>query len=256
MSAPAWVPAVATASVAGRSLPGGMLYVGKLSSGDASSRRNVEVIDPTLPIDWRRPDFAGQDMDYWPAYHSISPRSRAAYLLWLEGGRWAPDACIGYVFLYFYGLERRALVDAQQNPAARADLPRILGEVVRLLTVYGGNSSFRQYATAFQQVLRALITGGEGPPPDPAEHDHGLLHSPCASASDASPPRGVPYLWIGRGRGPCSTPRSTPEHPRRGAPTSSARCSPPATGPATPMASGSARLKAGWNSPITPPAAG
>ncbi|MFD7654754.1 TerB N-terminal domain-containing protein [Actinosynnema sp. NPDC059797] len=165
------MPADTTTSVAGRSLPGGMIYFGKLPRGGDAPGRNVEVIDPTLPIDWRRPDFAGRDMDYWPAYHSITPRSRAAYLLWLEGGRWAPDAYIGYVFLYFYGLERRALVDAQQDPAARADLPRILGEVVRLLTVYGGNSSFRQYATEFQQVLRVLITRGEGPAPDPAEHD-------------------------------------------------------------------------------------
>lgn len=157
--------------MAGRSLPGGMIYVGKLPHGEAALRRNVEVIDPRLPIDWRNPDFAGQDMDYWPSYQSITPRSRAAYLLWLESGRWAPDAYIGYVFLYFYGLERRALVDAHQDPAARADLPRILGEVVRLLAIYGGNSSFRQYATEFQQVLCALITRGEGAAPDPAEHD-------------------------------------------------------------------------------------
>ncbi|MFD9705261.1 TerB N-terminal domain-containing protein [Lentzea sp. NPDC059081] len=160
-----------TTTVAGRSLPGGMIYLGKLPRGEAAARRSVEVVDPTLPIDWRRPDFTGQDMDYWPAYHSITPRSRAAYLLWLEGGRWAPDAYIGYVFLYFYGLERRALVDAQQDPAAQADLPRILGEVVRLLSVYGDNSSFRQYATEFQQVLCALITRGVGPAPYPSEHD-------------------------------------------------------------------------------------
>ncbi|WP_051773247.1 tellurite resistance TerB family protein [Saccharothrix sp. NRRL B-16314] len=171
MSAPAWVPVGTTTSVAGRSLPGGMIYFGKLSRGEAVPGRNVEIIDPTLPIDWRKPDFTGQDMDYWPAYHSITPRSRAAYLLWLESGRWAPDTYIGFVFLYFYGLERRALVDAQRDPAARADLPRILGEVVRLLTVYGDNSSFRQYATEFQQVLRALVTRGEGPAPDPVEHD-------------------------------------------------------------------------------------
>ncbi|SDG20452.1 Uncharacterized conserved protein, tellurite resistance protein B (TerB) family [Lentzea fradiae] len=157
--------------MAGRSLPGGMIYLGKLSRGEAVFRHNVEVVDPTLPIDWRKPDLAGQDMDYWPAYHSMTPRSRAAYLLWLESGRWAPDAYIGYVFLYFYGLERRALVDARQDPDARADLPRILGEVVRLLSVYGGNSSFRGYATEFQQVLCALITKGEGAAPDPAEHD-------------------------------------------------------------------------------------
>ncbi|MEU7524420.1 TerB N-terminal domain-containing protein [Saccharothrix sp. NPDC042600] len=171
MTGPVWVPAGATTTVAGRSLPGGMIYVGKLSRSDVASGRNVEVVDPTLPIDWRRPDFTGQDMDYWPAYHSITPRSRAAYLLWLEGGRWAPDAYIGYVFLYFYGLERRALVDAREDPAARADLPRILGEVVRLLAVYGGNSSFRRYATEFQDVLRALVARVDAPPPDPAEHD-------------------------------------------------------------------------------------
>nr|WP_269454285.1 TerB N-terminal domain-containing protein [Saccharothrix espanaensis] len=170
MSGHSWVPVGATTSLAGRTLPG-MVYFGRLTRSDVVSGGNVEVIDPTLPIDWRKPDFAGQEMDYWPAYHSITPRSRAAYLLWLEGGRWAADAYIGYVFLYFYGLERRALVDAQQDPAARADLPRILSEVVRLLTVYGGNSSFRQYATEFQQALRALISKGVGPAPDPAEHD-------------------------------------------------------------------------------------
>jgi hypothetical protein len=54
-------------------------------------------------------------MGYWPLYSGIDPASRAAYLHWLTGGRKAPEAYIGYVFLFFYGIERRVLVDAQAS---------------------------------------------------------------------------------------------------------------------------------------------
>jgi tellurite resistance protein len=153
-----------------------MIYFGKVPRDHLHAHLSGEVVDPTLPVDWARPDVAGQFMDYWPAYHAITPQGRAAYLMWLASGRCEPNACIGYVFLFFYGLERRALIDAHRDPAARAELPQILAEVVRLLQIYGGNRSFRQYATDFEQVLRFLLAQGSpqpsGPAPDPAGHDH------------------------------------------------------------------------------------
>jgi uncharacterized tellurite resistance protein B-like protein len=110
-------------------------------------------------------------MGYWPSYSDIPPRCRAAYLHWLLDGRRAPGAYIGYVFLYFYGLERRLLVDAQRSPAARSERPALIAEVQRLLRIYGANSSFSGYA---ESLLRFLSLGDGGrrylsAPPDQQE---------------------------------------------------------------------------------------
>jgi tellurite resistance protein len=139
-------------SVADVPIPGGLLYLGR---GLAAPSRAIEpaLVDPGLKVNHRRPDFAGATMDYWPSYDRITPEARAAYLAWLAGGRSAPDAYIGYVFLFFYGLERRALVDIPANPALSRELPPIRAEVQRLLTIYGGNGSFRGYAIGFLGAL-------------------------------------------------------------------------------------------------------
>lgn len=88
-------------------------------------------------------------MPYWPGYSDISPRSQAAYLDWLASGRSDTRYGVGYVFLYFYGLERRILVD-QSNEDADA----ILAEVERLLGLYPDNRSVQRYLTEFLDVTR------------------------------------------------------------------------------------------------------
>ena len=86
-------------------------------------------------------------MGYWPSYSEISPSARRAYLNWLAGGRQDPEADVGYVFIFFYGLERRAILDGSKDDAARADWPVIATELRRLLDIYGVKSnSFRNYA--------------------------------------------------------------------------------------------------------------
>ena len=150
-----------------------MLYVGPVPRQVWNTSRMPESIDPSLKIDYRYPDRAGRGMSYWPAYHSISPACRSGYLSRLAGGRKAPDAYIGYVFLYFYGLERRVLVGARTDPAVRSDLRRIFAEVLRLQRIYGENRSFSSYASGFQQCLQILLMaeddrGSSVTPPDPA----------------------------------------------------------------------------------------
>jgi len=54
---------------------------------------------------------------------------------------------MGYVFLFFYGLERRLFVDGQKGSVPAAERAEIVQEVNRLLMVYGGNRSFRGYAS-------------------------------------------------------------------------------------------------------------
>lgn len=161
-----WVPAGHVVPVAGQTIPGGMLYVGsRAPSGD---RQSVEpaLIDPALPVAWKRPDHSGASMGYWPSYDALSPGARAAYLSWLGSGRSQPGAYIGFVFLFFYGLERRFLIDLQAS-AEHPDTQLIAAEVRRLLSIYGNNGSFRSYASDFLELI-GTISARTAPlaPPD------------------------------------------------------------------------------------------
>lgn len=169
-----WVPPGESVEVAGVSLPGGMLYVGArlkaLNGGTApcliSGQHTVARVG----------NFRVRQMGYWPSYAEASPEERRAYLNWLSEGRSNPDCDIGYVFLFFYGLERRVIVDSRDNPAARNDWPAIIVELRRLLAIYGQKSgSFNRYAG---ELLSWIELDGKSsqlykqPVPDfPSTHD-------------------------------------------------------------------------------------
>jgi len=134
----------------GYELKDGMFYIGSgLGSVSSSHWPEPALIDPAQPIDLRNRDDEGRTMSYWPSYSAISPQARSAYLHWLSTGRQAPRAYIGYVFLYFYGLERRALHDAIDDPGARTDIADIVRETERLLGIYSSSRSFSRYASSF-----------------------------------------------------------------------------------------------------------
>jgi len=151
-----WIPAGQTLSVVNYQIRGGMIYVGK-NLATKSGYIDPAHINPDLPIDSNNPDRLGSTMSYWPSYSSISPRCRAAYLEWLAAGRRTPGANIGYVFLFFYGLERRLLLDAQSSQKARAEAAVIIKEVEQLLEVYGENSSFSNYANGLLTYARLMF---------------------------------------------------------------------------------------------------
>lgn len=164
-----WFGPNQAAFVYGRTLPGGMFYIGR---GLRAPQGIVEpaLIDPTLRVNFSRPDLTGRSMGYWPAYGDISPAARAAYLDWLADGRRAPDTYIGYVFLFLYGLERRVLADIAADPSLSWELPLIGDEVRRLLGLYGDNGSFRGYAGQFAEVIDLVLaahTSPERPTPPP-----------------------------------------------------------------------------------------
>nr|WP_162241498.1 TerB N-terminal domain-containing protein [Methylobacterium sp. Leaf86] len=95
-----WVPAGAKATVAGFSLPG-LVYVGRvLPRMDGYGRNDNCLIDPGMTVAKSNGDTSGQHMDYWPAYESMRPSSRRAFLEWLSGSRSDPSAHIGYVFVH------------------------------------------------------------------------------------------------------------------------------------------------------------
>jgi len=110
----------------------------------------TSCIELRLPVG-RPTDEPPGALGYWPRYGSMSPDQRANYLGWLAGGRTAVLQDIGYVFVYFYGLERRILVEGQ-------DLYPALCEVVRLLEAYPSSRSFQSYGRSL--VAFALAKNG------------------------------------------------------------------------------------------------
>lgn len=140
-----WIPFGQAIRIANFVIPGGLIYVGT-SLPAPNGHADPCLINPALKVS-ARDSSAAREMGYWPSYSEISPAARRTYLKWLAGGRQDPNVEIGYVFLFFYGLERRAILDAPRNPEAAAELPIIAEEVRRLLTIYGDQSgSFRRYA--------------------------------------------------------------------------------------------------------------
>lgn len=141
-----WYPSGKSVNVGGVHIPGGMVYVGT-SLKTQFQENDACLIDPTKSVA-PKGDYTARQTDYWPSYSQISPSARRSYLNWHCAGRNDPEADIGFVFLYFYGLERRALIDGSKDVTARAELPLIGNEVRRLLDIYGQkSSSFQNYAS-------------------------------------------------------------------------------------------------------------
>jgi uncharacterized tellurite resistance protein B-like protein len=149
-----WIPVDLTIEVNGYIIPGGLVYVGCGLTGRYGESEPA-LIDPTLKVKRFSPDTAGRSMDYWPRYDSITPEARAAYLAWLADGRRNPGTPVGYVFLFFYGLERRILIDGIRQPA---EVHQIRDEVVALQKVYSRqSSSFDRYSATFIQLLDLIL---------------------------------------------------------------------------------------------------
>ncbi|WDM57191.1 TerB N-terminal domain-containing protein [Pseudomonas sp. NEEL19] len=165
-----WLAENDSINVAGLAIPGGLLYITERATQFGQSEPSL--IDATLRVARSPMNLTERQMPYWPSYRSITPEARRAYLQWLAGGRRQP-ADAGYVFLFFYGLERRTLIDAPSDPQAMAEIPAIKAEVKRLLGLYGDNNSFRGYATRFL----AHVDAGSVQP-------QSYMSEPTASAAD------------------------------------------------------------------------
>jgi tellurite resistance protein len=121
--------------VAGRQLDSPLVYVAPTTAAiDAST------VVTSLPVG--RAERA-LPLTYWPSYFEASPDQRARYLDWLAAGRRDHEIDVGYLFMTFYGFERRALLD-------EADHEAVVAEVQRLLEERGSSEpSFLGYATSF-----------------------------------------------------------------------------------------------------------
>ncbi len=176
-----WLPRGGAVRVAGQEITGGMIYFGR-GMPCAGGYRQVDpaLVDPSLPVAGGPGDRAGASLPYWPSYSEIPPAARAAYLSWLATGRSERDFGIGYVFLFFYGLERRVLTEAHASQEGRAEIATIIAEVQRLRGLYGSHASFERYARAFLDVATLLQNPSPevppgAPPPEARPHELSAL---------------------------------------------------------------------------------
>lgn len=199
-----WKPPGTAVVVAGYAIPDGAVYVGRGLSSVAGHDLEPSLIDPTLSIE--APAALFESLGYWPSYSRLTSRCRARYLQWLAGGREDPATDIGYVFMFFYGLERRMLADNPARVTAQREVPWVRHEIGRLLSIYGSSSgSFTGYATTFLEFLALpdladanLAYEGAAPEPYlPRRMGLALLLGLGRAAVDGKPIRADwAYTWL------------------------------------------------------------
>lgn len=121
-----------------------------------------------------------EGLNYWPNYNQINKTQQGYYIKWLADGKPYIEE-LGYAYIYYYGLEYRALVEKQ-------DLKDVLFEVIdlvgkfeklrygydlivyltlkindfssaesnKLLTFFNNNKQFYTYNTAYKTIIKNL----------------------------------------------------------------------------------------------------
>lgn len=152
-----WVATPTNLSAGGVPFEGHLVYFGTRPRSQQYERHR-SLIEPNLDVSNGR-DPQGSTFSYWPNYSELRPEARRSYLEWLSAGRSDPATPIGYVFMYFYGLERRLVKDRSET-----DAPAIMDELRRLLAVYGENHSFKNYCSALLDMGELLFGNVEETP--------------------------------------------------------------------------------------------
>ncbi len=151
-----WVPKGQSVTIAGRTIDG-MAYIGTPPRIDSSyyGESCRAYIDPSLSVARVGSDKSGDHMPYWPGYSSIPAVCRATYLDWLAGGRQDGTINPGYMFLFFYGLERRFLIEQPSDDEKQ----EIVAEVERLKSLFSENYSAQRYLGEFIDLARIAAMG-------------------------------------------------------------------------------------------------
>ena len=98
---------------------------------NAAQKPDPSTIYVHLPI---TEDYKVDKLPYWPSYRNMTSGQRFVYLSWLRDVTQPIE--IGYVFVYYYGLERKMLTE---------NFDRAFDEIVRLRQ-YHNNKSFLKYS--------------------------------------------------------------------------------------------------------------
>lgn len=151
-----WHPPGSSASIAGVSVPDGMVYIGSKVSVDGYYGSAAGIIDEALEVAFGPTPGSEPGAGYWPNYAGLTPHQRGSYLTWLSEGRSAPLDELTFPFLFFYGLERRVLSDLDVR-TGHEELISIFHELRKLSSIYGDGSSFGSYTASLCEVIAVVL---------------------------------------------------------------------------------------------------
>lgn len=159
-----WVKPGESITIQNIVIKNGNFYFGRQlkthSSGEYSYLYNdgsdASLVNDAFPIESMSRHYYDESLGYWPTFATLSPRCRGAYLDWLVSDRSDATCPIGYVFIYFYGLERRILVDGTKESISDDEFKSLFEELSRLRTVFQANRSFRRYSTQLIETMSLL----------------------------------------------------------------------------------------------------
>lgn len=141
-----WIGEGESVSVGKHTITAGRFYFGGVLSGRYDGDVESSLVDKTLQIANANYNFQDSSLGYWASYNALSPKCRGAYIEWLKSDRDMKDVPIGYLFIYFYGLERRVLLDYSEGKVSDEELQSICDEVIRLQSIFKENYSFTSYS--------------------------------------------------------------------------------------------------------------
>ena len=151
-----WISVEEQLSVNGRQLTKGFFYFGGVMNSLDGYGIEPSLVDDKRPASSPSVDseiYTDESLGYWPTYASLSKGCRGAYLDWLASDRSNPNTPIGYVFIYFYGFERRVIENKSNNQISNEEYIAIFEEVLRLNSVFNANRSFRGYSANFLELM-------------------------------------------------------------------------------------------------------
>jgi len=151
-----WIKSGEPITIKGQTFTGGNFYFGgKLSSLDGYGTE-ASLVDDSLKIENKPSSYEDESLGYWPKFISLTPKGRGAFLSWLSGNRSDPETPLGYVFIYFYGIERRITVDSIKQAVDDTEFKSLFDEILRLKGIYGSGRSFSNYATRLLEIMCLL----------------------------------------------------------------------------------------------------
>lgn len=148
-----WIQKGRVVQVGSFRINGGNFYLGGRLHAFGGYGTEASLVDDTLPI---KTGIRTSGPGYWPSYDQLSAAERGTYLSWLAGGRDDPQTPVGYIFLYFYGIERRLLVDFPDGKVDEGECRKLYEEILRLREIFGESGSFRNYSTHLIEHMSIL----------------------------------------------------------------------------------------------------
>ncbi|HCG6072693.1 TPA: TerB N-terminal domain-containing protein [Vibrio parahaemolyticus] len=156
-----WVGESEQLTIIGRKLNKGLFFFGGVMNSLDGYGLEPSLVDEERPASKSSMNigselYTDETLGYWPSYSSLSKECRGAYLDWLASDRSDPNTPIGYVFIYFYGFERRIIENQANSQVCDQEFTTIFEEVLRLHKVFNANRSFRRYSANFLELMVLL----------------------------------------------------------------------------------------------------